>query len=431
MASMPTERNGLHAAAVNGKIYAIGGYNEDYQGSVLNQMYDPETNTWINKTPMPTARTQFALAVYQGKIYCFGGTIPNSTNPRESQHCTVNEVYDTATDTWTTKAAMPTARWLLGANTVDDKIYLVSGLPDHTLNWAYDPTTDTYTTKAPLQYSEYNKVYHYTHTYNISFGISVSLDNQIVWFGSVLPTIEYGYKKATLMYYPQNDSWTAKTPLPGYLDAQEQVVATTGTYAPKLIYIFGSNVVAAYNPANDTWKYVMYHSMLSGFGAVACNDKIYLLGGSSGAPAFNGNQFIGFRYRIYNINDQYTPLNYGTVPPVISATTPQNSTFTVKDSLIFNTNKPATSMSYSLDGQNNATFTVNLSLTGIPTGTHNITVFAADTFGNVGTSGPIYFTITQTPDSIPVTPLAIVVVVVFLVVAGLIIASKKHKRGAA
>ncbi len=431
-APMPTARNGLEAAEVDGKIYAIGGYDEHSNGSGVNQMYNPETNSWTTKAPMPTARIQFALAVYQGKIYCFGGTLQNSTNPKDSQHCTVNEVYDPATDTWTTKAAMPSARWLLGANTVDDKIYLVSGLPDHTLNEAYDPATDTYTTKAPLQYSEYNKVYQYTHTYNISFGISASLDNQIVWFGSVLPTIEYGYKKATLLYNPENDSWTTKTPLPSYLDSQEQTVATTGTYAPKLIYVFGSNVVTAYNPANATWKYVMYHSMLSGFGAVACNDKIYLLGGTSAAPAFNGEQFIGFSYKIHNINDQYTPLGYGTTPPTISANSPQNSTFTVKDSLLFNVNKPIDSMSYSLDGQSNATFTGNLTLTNVPLGTHNITVYSKDTFGNVGTSETFYFTMEPVePKPFPAVLIGVAVATVVIAVACLAIYLKRNKRGSA
>jgi N-acetylneuraminic acid mutarotase len=430
-ATMPTARNGLEAAEVDGKIYAIGGYDEHSNGSGVNQMYDPETNTWTTKAPMPTARIQFALAVYQGKIYCFGGTLQNSTNPRDSQHCAVNEVYDPATDTWTTKAAMPSARWLLGANTVGDKIYLIGGLPDHTLNEAYDPATDTYTTKASLQYSEYNKVYHYTHTYNISFGISVSMDNQIVWFGSVLPTIEYGYKKATLLYNPENDSWTAKTPLPGYLDSQEQTVATTGTYSPKLIYVFGSNVVAAYNPKTDTWKYVMYHAMLSGFGAVACNDKIYLLGGTSTAPAFDGKQFVGFRYKMHNINDQYTPLDYGTVPPAITATMPQNSNFAVEDSLVFSTNKPVESMSYSLDGQSNATFAGNLILAEIPLGAHNLTVYATDTFGNIGASETICFTVKQDmqmPFPIILVGIAVVAIVV---IAGLVVYSKKYKRGAA
>jgi N-acetylneuraminic acid mutarotase len=431
-APMPTSRNGLKAAEVDGKIYAIGGYDEHSNGSAVNQMYDPQTNTWTTKAPMPTARIQFALAVYEGKIYCFGGTLQNSTNPKDSQHCAVNEVYDPATDTWTTKAAMPSARWLLGAQTVGDKIYLVSGLPDHTLNEAYDPATDTYTTKAPLQYNEYNNVHHSTHAFNISFGISAALDNQIVWFGTVLSTIEYGYKKATLLYNPENDSWTAKTPLPGYLESQEQTATTTGTYAPKMIYVFGSNVVAAYNPANDTWKYIMYHSMLSGFGAVACNDKIYLLGGISLAPAFNGNQFIGFSYKIHNINDQYTPLGYGTIPPTISANSPQNSTFTVKDSLLFNVNKPVDSMSYSLDGQDNATFNGNLTLSEIPVGAHNVTVYATDTFGNVGTSGTVYFTIEPVePKPLPAVLIGVAVAAVAVAVACFVIYLKRNRRGSA
>gem|GEM_PF-3079478 len=199
-----------------------------------------------------------------------------------------------------------------------------------------------------------------------------------------------------------------------------------------MIYVFGSNVVAAYNPTNDTWKYVMYHSMLAGFGAVACNDKIYLLGGTSAAPAFNGKQFIGFSYKMHNINDQYTPLGYGTIPPAISASSPQNSTLTVKDSLIFSANKPVDSLSYSLDGQSNVTFAGNLTLGDVPLGAHNVTVYATDTFGNVGTSGTYYFNVEPLkPEPFPSVLLGVAIAAVAFAVACLGLYLKRNKHSSA
>ena len=59
---------------------------------------------------------------------------------------TANEVYDPATNTWTTKTSLPTARSGLSANVVGDKIYLTGGEPDRTLNQVYDPTTDIWYT---------------------------------------------------------------------------------------------------------------------------------------------------------------------------------------------------------------------------------------------------------------------------------------------
>ena len=68
---MPTARGGVGVAVVNGKIYAIGGLNNDTQLAV-NEEYNPVTDTWTTRTPMPTARSGFAIAVYQNKIYCIG-----------------------------------------------------------------------------------------------------------------------------------------------------------------------------------------------------------------------------------------------------------------------------------------------------------------------------------------------------------------------
>jgi N-acetylneuraminic acid mutarotase len=119
-AFMPTARAQLGVAVVNGKIYAIGGGNNTAAGPTVlsvNEEYDPATNTWTTKEPMPTARHSFGIAVYENKIYCIGGSI-------NGPMLAVNEVYDPATDTWETKTPMPTPRAALSANVVTDKIYL-------------------------------------------------------------------------------------------------------------------------------------------------------------------------------------------------------------------------------------------------------------------------------------------------------------------
>ena len=58
---------------------------------------------------MPTVRTITATVTYDGKIYVIGGARPIFRTV---------EVYDPATDTWTRKADMPTARWALAADVV-------------------------------------------------------------------------------------------------------------------------------------------------------------------------------------------------------------------------------------------------------------------------------------------------------------------------
>jgi hypothetical protein len=167
-APMQVARSVLGVAAVNGKIYAIGGStasgfspsippsaaygNIDLGGFVgTNEEYDPTTDKWTYKAPMPTPRMALATAVYQNKIYCIGGR--SVSGDRNGGYTAVNEVYDPVTDTWETKAPMPSAAGWLVANVVDGKIYVLdySGT-----NYVYEPATDSWTTKAPVPASAFD-----------------------------------------------------------------------------------------------------------------------------------------------------------------------------------------------------------------------------------------------------------------------------------
>src|SRR3972149_5727536 len=67
-APMPKAVVGHGVAAVDEKIYVIGG--ADYDVWVVNNtwQYDPASDTWAAKASMPTARSNFGIAVYGGKI---------------------------------------------------------------------------------------------------------------------------------------------------------------------------------------------------------------------------------------------------------------------------------------------------------------------------------------------------------------------------
>ncbi|MEK7767669.1 MAG: hypothetical protein AAB368_15675, partial [bacterium] len=86
----------------------------------LNQEYNPATDTWAAKASMPTARQALATAVVDGRLFALGGS--NGSSLR------VDQQYDPATDTWVTKAAMPTARYGLVAATVNRRFYAIGGI---------------------------------------------------------------------------------------------------------------------------------------------------------------------------------------------------------------------------------------------------------------------------------------------------------------
>ena len=147
---MPTPREGICAQVVNGKIYVIGGskpFNPNMPSTVpnVNEVYDPETNTWTSKTPPPVKVSFYASAVVDNKIYIIGGSpIGNLT-----------QIYDPEADTWSFGAPIPNPCWgaAAGATTgiyTPKRIYVIGGYPTFDLNQVYDPETDTWTMSAPM-----------------------------------------------------------------------------------------------------------------------------------------------------------------------------------------------------------------------------------------------------------------------------------------
>jgi hypothetical protein len=296
-ASMQQARSGLGVAAVNGKIYAIGGTtssgfapsipgsavlgNRDIGGHVgTNEEYDPETDTWTYKQSMPTPRIVFATAVYQNRIYCIGGKTGNG-------YTGINEVYDPATDTWETKTSMPTARGWLTANVVNNKIFVIS----KTVNEVYDPETDTWITKSSPETAS-------------PWGItSAVFDTKIYVIGS----------SHLQIYDTEADTWSYGASPPSSVSSASSAAVTTGVLAPDQIYVIGVPLVLspgdpiysnqAYDPKEDNWAVAAdLPTRRFDFGVAVINDTLYVIGGHTyDQPGF---------FAPSATNEQYTPIGY-------------------------------------------------------------------------------------------------------------------------
>jgi N-acetylneuraminic acid mutarotase len=205
-APMPTARIDLAvAAAGNGKVYATGGFNNVGNTVATLEEYDPATNSWATKAPMPTARVALSLAAADnGKIYAVGG-ISGQRIP-DPAFATMEE-YDPATNSWATKAPMPTARSRLGlAAALNGKVYATGGFSNvgHTVATLeeYDPATNSWATKAPMP------------TRRSSLGLAAAGNGRIyaVGGGDVVATVEE--------YDSTTNSWLTKAPMP---TAREQL----------------------------------------------------------------------------------------------------------------------------------------------------------------------------------------------------------------
>ena len=132
-----------------------------------------------------------------------------------------------------------------------------------------------------------------------------------------------------------------------------------------------------------------------------------------------------------NNQDRYPlmkPWEPDTEPPSISMISPENRTYNESNvTLAFSASEPTSKISYSFDGQGNLIISGNITLTGLPNGGHNITVYATDEAGNVGVSQIVYFEV-DVPEPFPTTLVVASVIIVAVFGIGLLVYFKRHKK---
>jgi hypothetical protein len=112
--------------------------------------------------------------------------------------------------------------------------------------------------------------------------------------------------------------------------------------------------------------------------------------------------------------------------PTITSLSVDNKTHSSSDvPLTLTVNEPISQVNYSVDGQRNATTAGNTTLTNLPYGEHNVTVYATDMAGHTGASETVYFSVEEPfPTTMVITPVLSVVVLG----VGLAAYFKKHKH---
>ena len=268
-ADMPTPRWSHTSAVVNGKIYVIGGGTSEPGDVMLSvtEVYDPATNMWTRKADMPTARGWMSpsSSVLDGKIYVFGGWDGSKT-------ISTVEEYDPVTDVWIRKANMPTQRCTLATIALDGKIYAIGGehpelVGSRTVE-EYGPTTDTWTRKADMPAG--------------LWGLCANAVNGRIYVLGGRP----GLTAIPNMYEydPTTDTWTRKADMPVATSQMGSVVL-----GGKIFVIGGWHwsadhpytTVQMYDPEADVWTIQADTPFLrSCFSASVVNNRIYAIGGT-------------------------------------------------------------------------------------------------------------------------------------------------------
>jgi hypothetical protein len=329
---IPQARANLGVVAVEGKIYAIGGYtatNQEWWGPYqtgfvgTNEMYDPATDTWVTLEPMPTPRANFAIVAYQGKIYCIGGEALDK--PGKYSIYRVTEVYDPVTNSWSTKKDSPFEGLGFQVYVVNGKLFAIAGCD----LFLYDPVTDEWTKKTSIPRPD-----------DVSADSGVGCDFAVVLDNKIMVYCIYSYdvlmaKGKVMIYDTKADVWSeGKTHTDGIYGESTQspygtsvsvtgVCMTTGVYAPKKVYIFGlisgpGQPISAnwvYDPEKDTWSTVNnMPTYREQFGVAVVDDVLYVIGGKD-----------AFGYDIFSVNEQYIPKGYKGVLSAVT-TKPSDST---------------------------------------------------------------------------------------------------------
>src|SRR6476660_2158179 len=146
---MSVPRNHAFGAAVNGKIYVIGGRTG--HGFILTatntdvvEEYNPVSDRWnVPKERMPTARSGGVTGTDGRRIYVAGGEV---TTQQLVGAFRAIEAYDPMTNSWSTLPPMPMPRHGAAGAVIGNRLYLVSGMVQSAGALVFlDPTLATHT----------------------------------------------------------------------------------------------------------------------------------------------------------------------------------------------------------------------------------------------------------------------------------------------
>ena len=278
-ADMPTARSDVAAAVIDGKVYVVGGdlppHGDVYYLTL--EVYDPSSNTWdTTKAPMLYPCLGAAVGVIDGILYVAGGTgfSPSQVYPN------ILQAYDPATDTWTRKSDMPTARANAGGAVVNNLFYVIGGQGDGaalTTVEAYDPVADSWSPKTPMNTAR--SYYGAPQVLNGEIYVAGGFTNNSTEIGTSTDSVE--------SYDPASDSWSAHTPL--LTARQSSAVGSANGH----LYVIGGSLPGAA---------VQGHQFL--YQVVATNQPMSYLGGFyyGLVPGINFDDTTGLYYGIVSTN---------------------------------------------------------------------------------------------------------------------------------
>ncbi|HYS09030.1 MAG TPA: kelch repeat-containing protein [Myxococcales bacterium] len=281
-ADLPLARWDHALVALNGALYAIGGYSGSTLSSVAR--YDPAGGSWSSAASLLTARREFAAGAVDGKIYVACGM--DYTDPNHVSYVSTTEQYDPAANQWTAgRAACPAGAAFnnvygnvhIGGAAANGKLYLAvfnTNSSPPTQLFEYDPAADRWTAKAAPPFS--NSIYALTE----SSGALYLLATTFAGSTPVSALARYDAASNAWVILPSLSRrwWSALTSLNGKLYAigGADVAGTSGSSPP------ASTRVDSYDPQLAAWADAGRLQVARNFAAPATlGTQMYVAGGAS------------------------------------------------------------------------------------------------------------------------------------------------------
>lgn len=256
VAEMPTRRCRAGLAVINGRVYAVGGFNGSLRVRTVD-VYDPIIDQWSTCASMEARRSTLGVSVL-GNCICAVGGFDGSTGLNTA------EMFDPRTQEWKTIAPMSTRRSSVGVGVVNGVLHAVGGYDGASRQClsaveCYNPEMDVWTSTTDMSCRR--------------SGAGVGVLEGILYAvgGHDGPLV----RKSVEAFDPETRTWTSISDMT-LCRRNAGVVSMSG-----LLYVVGgddgtSNLasVEVYNPKTDTWT-MLPSSMSIGrsYAGVAIMDK--------------------------------------------------------------------------------------------------------------------------------------------------------------
>jgi N-acetylneuraminic acid mutarotase len=275
----PTAISDNAAASDGGVVYSVGGGSGTGQERRL-YAYDRGTDTWLERAQAPRARSKPQAALLGGKLYVFGGWATGGDPVAEV------DVYDPATNAWTTLAATnPRPRAAAGVAVTGGRVHLVGGCTNANCDTSVDHVV--------------------FDSASGTFGTGPAYPQPVAWLscGGIGAEVycaggsdDASYRNG-FAFDAGGGAWRPIKEAPmDFWGAQE------ATANGRLIVVGGvsdgstaiTNRAIAYDPAGDTWTELPSANQARARGAGACG--FYRIGGWSGpfAPSADVERLPGY-----------------------------------------------------------------------------------------------------------------------------------------